>query len=162
MDRIPEVHSMSCLVSLLREKCGQIKNSSSYHFRECVPEVWTKIGEAAQKRETQEWVMEKQNRQRSKVERHFLYELVDEHKRKPQMRRKLEFSMESAILRKKKGQWQKHTHRVRLKKARAYASTRFPKRSMHVPRNRISLRDNVLQSSHPKNHEDKIGGKGKT
>ena len=109
---------------------------------------------------------ETKNRQRSKVERHLLYEPDDgEHKGNHQkMRRRLEFSMESAIFRKRRVNVKNTTHRVRLKKlnGKGLCPTRFPKRSMHVSRKRISLRDNFLQSSLPRNHEDKIGGKGKT
>ena len=117
LDRIPEVHSMSRLVSLLREKCGH-KNSSSYHIRECVPEVWTKIGDAAQKREKQEWVMEKHKIDNARRLRgiYFMIRMMENTKETIKTAEKIGSSDGVCYPSQKKGQCQKHTHRVRLKK----------------------------------------------
>ena len=116
MERVYNVHTFERKLQGVYGVRGKTdKIQSTTRLENVCPEICTKTGEAAQKREKQEWVMEKPKlRQRSKVERHLLYEPDDgQHKGNQNCGENRKFPWRRLSLA-KRGSRSKNTHRVRL------------------------------------------------
>ena len=120
------------------------------------PQVWTKNGKAAQKREKQEWAIEKPKLDIARRLRviYFMDPENGEYKDTIKNGRKmLEVPLDAAMSCKK---GTRETIFFRKLKREVVNPTRFQKPSIHVLRRR-----QCLESSLPKGHEDRFAGKGK-
>ena len=119
------------------------------------PQVWTKIGKAARKREKQEWAIEKPKLDNARRLRVIYFIDPEDGEYKDTIKnasKTLEVPLDAAMPCKK---GTRETIFFRKLKREVVNPTRFQKPSTHVLRRR-----QCLESSLPKDHEDRFVGKG--